>query len=106
MIEEKNRYKIPLVVGMICFITCNFVYDFTSINGFYYIGSAIAFFMYSVSLYLLRKGVLTEILITLTLGQLLDEILGQAESYSLYEYIPIIVYVLYKIKKWKTHPNT
>jgi hypothetical protein len=99
------KNKIILTIGSLIFIACNLTYDFIGVAGYYYIGQAIAFVAYTYVLFSIQRNIITEILLVLTSGQLIDEVIGNPEAFNLSEVLPMLIYIIYKIHKWKTAQN-
>jgi len=73
--------KIILLFGAFAFITACIIYEFNRVGAVYFLGQAIAFVSYATVLYRLHKNIVTEIILVLTIGQLLDELFGNPEVF-------------------------
>jgi len=92
------KNKIILSLGALIFIACNLTYDLVGVAGYYYKGQAIAFVAYTYVLFSIQRNTITEILLVLTSGQLIDEFIGNPEVFNLTEIIPLTIYIIWKIR--------
>lgn len=98
VVKEKSKYI--ALVGSLAFLLANNIYDYLNYLSIYYIAQSFAFVCYAfvLSVYI---GVIGRFIFWICLSQFFDEIVGNPLAPNIWEYLGVIIFVLYEIyKKW------
>ena len=96
-----------IIIGMVIFIIMNYIYDHFPISiifenefikdNIWYWGQTIAMFMFSLALLKSKRSTVTELLVVIVFGQLVDEFIGDPTKPSYMDYAWLSVYFIYKV---------
>lgn len=119
-LDQGQKVDSLLIAGMVGFTGLNVAYDMFGLpDGIWYIGNAFAFCCYSLALLIIRRNLITKILMLLTGAQMLEEVywffregseprlldmlFGQPTVFNVWEYAIFIVIIWWIVKAvvWK-----